>query len=161
MVRKPDIQYVGQFYVYGSEAKKLAQQERREKVKNMLPLERLRNIQEVRLDPVALFGIAVAVVMMVTMLIGAAHVGNAWREYDRMQQYVADLQQTHAELERDYRLGYDLAEIEATAISMGMVPRDQANVMKLTVSIPVPPEEPTAWEDLVDYVRWFVDGLFA
>ena len=161
MVRKPDIQYVGQFYVYGSEAKRLAEQERREKVKNMLPLERLRNVQEVRLDPVALFGIAVAVVMIVTMIIGAVSIRTAWKEYDRMQRYVAELEQTHAELERDYRLGYDLAEIEATALSMGMVPREQANILQVQVTIPVPPEEPTAWEEFQDYVRWFVDGLFA
>ena len=161
MVRKPDIQYVGQFYVYGSEAQKLAQQERREKLKSMLPLERLRNIQVVRLDPVALFGLAVAVVMMVTMIIGAVNIGNAWQEYNRMQQYVADLAQTNAELEREYRLGYDLAEIEAAALSMGMVPREQANIMHLQVTIPVPPEEPSAWEEFCTDIRWFLDGLFA
>ena len=161
MVRKPDIQYVGQFYIYGSEARKVQQQERREKIKNALPLERLRSIQEVRLDPVALFGIAVAVVMMVTMVMGAVNIGNAWKDYDRMQRYVAELEQTHVELARDYRLGYDLAEIEASALAMGMIPREQANTIPLQVTVPVPPEEPSAWEEFRDYVRWFIDGLFA
>ena len=161
MVRKPDIQYVGQFYVYGSEAKKLAEQERRQKAKTMLPLERLRNIREVRLDPVALFGIAVAVVMVVTMIIGAVHIGSAWDEYEQMQRYVARLEQQNVQLERAYRTGYDLAEVEAAALTMGMVPRAEAQTIQLSVSVPVPEEEPSAWEEFKDYVNWFVDGLFA
>ena len=161
MVRKPDIQYVGQFYVYGSEAKKLAQQERREKVKNLLPLERLRNIQVVRLDPVAIFGIVTAVVMMVTMIIGAVNIGNTWDEYERMQNYVAELEQTNVKLEREYRLSYDLAEIEAAALSMGMVSADSVQWLQISGEIPVPEEEPSAWEEFRDYVEWFVDGLFA
>ena len=161
MVRKPDIQYVGQFYVYGSEAKKLAQQERREKVKNMLPLERLRNIREVRLDPVAIFGIAVAVVMVVTMLIGAVSIRSTWDEYEQMQRYVSNLSQTNVKLEHTYRTSYDLAEIEAAAISMGMVAADSVTKLQISGQVPVPEAEPTAWEAFLDYTRWFVDGLFA
>ena len=59
MVRKPDIQYVGQFYVYGSEAKQLAQQTEKKKARTRLPLERLQNIQKVYVDPVALVGMVV------------------------------------------------------------------------------------------------------
>ena len=161
MVRKPDIQYVGQFYVYGSEAKKLEKLERREKIKNALPLERLRNIREVRLDPVALFGIAVAVVMMVTMIVGAVQIRSTWDEYEQMQRYVANLEQRHGNLEREYRNGYDLAEIEKAALAMGMISREEAQSRQITVSVPVPPEEPSAWEAFRDYLRWFADGLFA
>ena len=141
MVRKPDIQYVGQFYIYGSEARKVQQQERREKIKNC--------------------SLVMAAVLLVTMVMGAVNIGNAWKDYDRMQCYVAELEQTHVELARDYRLGYDLAEIEASALAMGMIPREQANTIPLQVTVPVPPEEPSAWEEFRDYVRWFIDGLFA
>ena len=161
MVRKPDIQYVGQFYVHGSEAKKLAQQERREKAKTLLPLERLRNIREVRLDPVALLGITVALVMMVSMIVGAVHIRSTWDSYEQMQRYVAKLEQQNVKLEREYRNGYNLEEIEAAALALGMVSKDQVTTIPVSVNVPVPQEEPSAWEEFQDYVRWFVDGLFA
>ncbi len=161
MERKPDIQYVGQFYVHGSEAKKLAQQERREKAKTLLPLERLRNIREVRLDPVALLGITVALVMMVSMIVGAVHIRSTWDSYEQMQRYVAKLEQQNVKLEREYRNGYNLEEIEAAALALGMVSKDQVTTIPVSVNVPVPQEEPSAWEEFQDYVRWFVDGLFA
>ena len=62
MERKPDIQYVGQFYIHGSEARELARKEQEKQARTRLPLERLQNIQKVYLDPVALMGIVVSVV---------------------------------------------------------------------------------------------------
>ena len=159
MVRKPDIQYVGQFYIYGSEAKELAQQQK--KAKTSLPLERLRSIQKIYVDPVAWFGIAVAVVMIVTMIIGAVNIRGAWDEYEIMQEYVTDLRQENVRLELEYERGYTLADIEATAISLGMIPISEAQTMTVKVTPPVVEEEPTAWEEFVDYIKWFVDGLFA
>ena len=161
MVRKPDIEYVGKFYVYGSEAKKLAPEEKTRKARTILPLERLESIQQIRLDPVALLGIAVAVVMVVTMVIGAVNIRNAWQEYETMQNYVADLQQENVTLQWKYRNGYDLAEIEAAALALGMVPAEEVPHIQLTVTVPVVQEEPTRWEAFREYVEWFIDGLFA
>ena len=160
MVRKPDIQYIGQFYVYGSEAKALAEKERK-KALTSLPLERLRSIQKVYVDPVALFGIAVAVFMFVTMIIGAVNIRGAWDEYDKMQHYVTQLQQENSRLELEYSRGYNLADIESTAVSLGMIPVAEAQTMTVRITPPVVEEEPTAWEEFRDYVEWFIDGLFA
>lgn len=160
MVRKPDIQYVGQFYVYGSEAKKLAEQEQK-KAKTSLPLERLRSIHHIYVDPVALFGMAVAVVMFVTMIIGAVNIRGAWDEYETMQRYVTELKQEHVRLELEYHEGYNLTDIESTAISLGMVPVSELQTIAMTVTVPQAEPEPTAWEEFKDYVQWFVDGLFA
>ena len=159
MAQKHDIQYVGQFYVHGSEAKELARQEQQNKAKNMLPLERLRNIQVVFLDPVALFGLAVAVFMAVTMVLGAINIGNAWKEYEGMQKYLTGLKAKNAQLSVDYARGYDLEAVESAAIALGMVPKSDLTTIPVRVTVPVVEEEPTAWEEFVDYIEWFADGL--
>ena len=161
MAQKHDIQYVGQFYIHGSEAKALARQEQQDKIKNMLPLERLRNVQVVYLDPVAIFGLVVAVFMAVTMVLGAINIGNAWDEYESMQKYVTKLEAKNAELSVKYAHGYDLAEIESAAIALGLVPTSQVTTVPVRVTVPVVEEEPTAWEEFKDYIEWFIDGLFA
>lgn len=161
MAYKPEIEYVSKFYVYGSEAKELAREKQPRKAKTRLPLQKLEKLQNIYLDPVALFGIAVAVVMIVTMVTGAVHIQDTWDEYETMQRYVATLEQQNIELERDYRAGYNLADIEAAALALGMIPIEQAQTMQVTVTMPVVEEAPTAWESFLDYVQWFIDGLFA
>ncbi len=161
MVQKHDIQYVGQFYVHGSEAKELARQEQINKAKNMLPLERIRNIQKVYVDPVALFGIAVAVFMAVTMVLGALNIRNAWNEYESMQNHLTWLKSENARLSVEYARGYELADIESAAITLGLVPADSVTTIPVRVTVPAPVEEPTAWEEFTDYIEWFIDGLFA
>ena len=159
MVRKPDIQYVGQFYTYGSEAKEVALQQK--KAKTILPLERLRSIQEVRLDPVAWFGIVVSVVMVITMVIGALNIRGAWAEYEVMHSYVSELRQENTRLELTYQRGYNPEDIKGTAISLGMIPVSEAQTMTVKVNVPAPKEELTRWEEFKDNVQWFIDGLFA
>ena len=161
MAQKHDIQYVGQFYIHGSEAKELAAKQQQNKAKTILPLERIRNIQKIYVDPVALFGIAVAVFMAFTMVLGAVNIRNAWNEYETMQSYLTDLKEENARLSLEYSDGYDLAEIEAAAITLGLVPRAEVTSVPVRVTVPVPEEEPTAWEEFKDYARWFIDGLFA
>ena len=158
MVRKPDIQYVGQFYTYGSEAKELALQEK--KAKTSLPLERLRNIQQIYVDPVAWFGIAVSIVMVITMVIGALNIRHAWADYEVMHGYVTELRQENVRLELKYQRGYNLTDIEGTAVSLGMIPVSEAPTMPVRFTVPEVKEEPTRWEEFKDYIAWFIDGLF-
>ena len=158
MAHKPDIQYVGQFYNYGSEARKLALQEK--KARTTLPLERLRSIQQIYVDPVAWFGIVVSVVMVVAMVLGALNIRNAWAEYEVMHSYVTELQQENVRLELQYHRGYNPAEVEATAVSLGMIPVSEAKTITVRVTPPVVREEPTRWEEFKDYIEWFIDGLF-
>ena len=159
MAQKHDIQYVGQFYVHGSEARALA--EKQQQNKHILPLERLRNVQVVYLDPVALFGLAVAVFMAVTMVLGATSIKASWNEYETMQNYLTGLKETNAELNVQYSHGYDLAAVESAAIALGMVPKSEATTYSVRVTVPEVVEEPTAWEEFKDYAQWFIDGLFA
>ena len=155
MVQKPKIQYVGQFYVHGSEARKLEVQEQKT-FRQYLP-KRLQTIQKVYVDPVAILGIAVAVVMLVTMAIGAWQLHQDWQEYDRMAEYVSSLKKTNAELHLEYESMYDLADVKAKALALGMVPKSELKHATVIVTMPEPEPVPSK----VDELRGFLEGLFA
>ena len=69
MTRKPEIQYIGQFYVHGSEARQLELLEKKKQPKTRLPIAKLEKIEKVYVDPVALVAIAVSVFMLVSYCI--------------------------------------------------------------------------------------------
>ena len=156
MAKKPEIQYVGQFYVYGSEAQKVAPK-KRPQFQLPKPKLELQKIEKIYVDPVALVGLAVAVVMLVCMVIGACQIHDSWQEYERMSHYLSTLQQENARLEHNYHIQYDMEEVEAKALAMGLVPLEKIPTMSVRVTVPAPEAEETAWDELV----WFVEGLFA
>ncbi len=157
MIPKPEIQYVGQFYVHGSEAKKLEPKKERRVPKTMLPLERLRKREKIYLDPVALVSIAVAVVMVVTMALGALRLREDWTEYYATSNYLSYLNRENARLERVYRNSFDLEEIRSKALALGLMPREEAETRSVPLVLPV--QEPE--ESWLDQLRVFWDGLWA
>ncbi len=145
MVQKPKIQYVGQFYVHGSEARALEQQEQKKRAKTKLPVAKLETIEKIYVDPVALIGISVAVLMMVVMVFGAIQLKEDWDVYAQMAGYVTELKTENARLSHTYRSGYDLKDIEMKALAMGMVPKSELEVR--TVSVTLPEEVPAmTWD---------------
>ncbi len=157
MVQKPKIQYIGQFYVHGSEARELAQEKAQKKARTSLPLERLRKIEKITVDPVACVAILVAVVMLATMLVGALQIRNDWADYRAAANYAASLRAQKAQLTRDYRSGYNLDEIRSKALGLGLVPVSEAASMTVRVTLPEPEAELTWQEE----VKMFWDGLWA
>ena len=157
MSQKPKIQYVGQFYIHGSEARQLELQEKKKQAKSKLPLERLRKIEVVYLDPVAIFGIVTALVMLTVMILGVLQIRDDWKEYRVMSNYVSRLNSENAELQADYRSQYDLEDICIKAQALGMVPKSDLEVRTVYVTIPQPEPEMTWLEEL----QWFLSGLFA
>ena len=156
MSQKPKIQYVGQFYIHGSEARQLELQEKK-KAKSKLPLERLRKMEVIYLDPVAIFGIVTALVMLTVMILGVLQIRDDWEEYRVMSNYVSRLNSENAELLADYRSQYDLEDIRVKAQAMGMVPKSELEVRTVYVTIPQPEPEMTWLEE----IQWFLSGLFA
>ena len=136
MNQKPKIQYIGQFYVHGSEARALELQEEKKQAKTKLPLAKLETIEKIYVDPVALAGIAVAVLMLVVMILGAVQLQSDWAEYQRMEDYVTDLRTENALLAHNYRAGYDLEDIEMKALAMGLVPSSELKTISVTVTAP-------------------------
>ena len=157
MAQKPEIQYVGQFYIHGSEAKKLAQKKEQKKAKTQLPQHRFERVRKVYVDPLAIASLCIATVMLVTMVMGALSIQTAWEDLRIAQQRVYELQNDNVILTSQYRAGYDLDEVRSAALALGMIPVEEAQVMNLHVTVPVQQPEPTFLEDLV----WFLEGLFA
>jgi len=154
MAYKPEIQYVGQFYVYGSEAKQVAP---KRKPQFQLPKPKSVKIEKIYVDPVALLGIVAAVVMLVAMVIGACQIHSSWQEYEKTVHELSVLQREHARLEHNYNVNIDLEKVAAEAQNMGLVPLDQIPSMSVRVTMPVPEPEMTVWDEFV----WFIQGLFA
>ena len=147
MNQKPKIQYVGQFYVYGSEARALEQEKKQAKTR--LPIAKLEAIEKVYIDPVALVGIAVAVVMLVVMVLGAVQLHNDWMAYQQMDDYVTSLRAENAALTLNYRSSYDLADIEMKALAMGLVPMGEVESRSVAVTVPQEQETVLTWDQKV------------
>lgn len=159
MARKPDIQYVGQFYVHGSEARAPEIKPIPKPVKRPVAQPRPEKKMELLVDPVALASIAVAAVMLVLMVVSTMHYVQALTDYQNMEQYVISLQDENARLSHELQINdaYDLDSIRTTALTMGMIPAGEAETAQITLNIPQPEPEPTFWDNLT----WFFQGLFA
>ncbi len=157
MVKKPDIQYVDTFYVHGSEARVLELKPRKRTIKTVLPLSIPDKTIKIGVDPIVLGGIVVALAMLVLLLVGTVQYVQVCGEYQAMMDYVVTVQNENVELKKTYTEGYDLAEIEAAALALGMVPAAEAEVIKVQVTVPRREPEMTFWEEM----RWLCEGLFA
>ena len=156
VTQKPKIQYIGQFYVYGSEAKAPAIKEKK-KPKTKLPQAQPEAVREIVLEPLALGSIVVTVVLFAAMALTALQLHSAWQEYHVMADYVDRLTSTNVQLLEEYRSGYNLDDIEAHAQTLGMVPSDQAKTVTIYLTPGKPQQEQTLWDDIL----WFFEGLFA
>ena len=157
MAQKPEIQYIGQFYVHGSEAKDLARKNEQKKARTSLPLHRFERIRKVYVDPLAIGSILIAALLLVTMVTGALSLQTAWQELDTANQYVFELEKTNRALSAEYHAGYNLDEVRSAALALGMIPVEEAERMSLHVTVPAPEPETTWLDDLI----WFLEGLFA
>lgn len=160
MARKADIQYIQHSYTVGTAAKKLAVTEAPKKAP--LPIFEPQMLEPdqkicVNVDALSLGAIAVAVVLAVLMVVSLLQFGAVHREQVALQEYVYTLSNEHAQLEQTYRNGFDLAEIKAQALALGMIPADQAQIMNISGRLPVEEPAPTFWEN----VQQFFGELFA
>jgi len=156
MVKKPEIQYIDKFYVYGSEAKVLELKPKR-RVRTILPLSAPDKTIKIPVDPVAIGGIVVAIALLVTLVLGCVQYVQVYRQYRTMMDHVVTEQNLNVELREDYRSQIDLVEIRDKALALGMIPAEEATVMPVRVTVPEPEAEPT----IIDEMIWFLKGLFA
>ena len=159
MAEKPVIQYVGQFYVYGSEAKKVQPKKEKdpEKQEYTLPLLNIRPVQRLYVEPLAICSIVLAVAFLITMIAGTMQIQSALQEMNTVDQYVQTLEKENRILDARFRSGYDLEAVRTAALEMGMVPVEELPVIGLSVVVPQPEPETTQWE----LFCWFLEGLFA
>lgn len=159
MVRKSDIQYVR--YTFDGNAARQLELEPARKHKS-LPKPRVHKRKRItlRIDPLAIGGIVVAVVMATLMMLGLYELRAAQQQQMQMQRYIWELKEEKKELQEVYSTGYDLDEVRNTAMALGLVPIEELEQRTIQVVLPVPEpveEEPTIWET----VTAFFEELFA
>ena len=157
MAQKTEIQYVGQFYVYGSEAPQTKPQAKPKMPKLKRPQLHLERLQRVYIDPVALCGVMAAVVILSFLIAGAYHLRDTRATYDQVKTQLVELKRKNAKLSHEYRTGYDLEEIREQAEKLGMVDAKEADCFTVFFSVPKEEEKNSAWDDFV----WLISGLFS
>ena len=154
MAQRTDIRYV-QYYTDGSTARKIALQKPIHIIK--LPRFKKQKRVTIHIDPIAVASIAMAALMLVLMVVGVVRLHAARQEVQIMSAYVHTLREENEQLQKTFTEGYDLEQIQRTALALGLVDKDE--VPHITIRLPAEqePEEPGAWERL----STFLAGLFA
>lgn len=161
MARKPDIQYISQFYVPGSEAQviefKPVKQPKKRRAKTVLPKAEPKKKIRLKVDNASLVGLVLAAVMVICLAVTVFQYLDACEEHRIMTDRVIMLQNQNVALREEYRAGYDVEEITLLAEAMGMIKKADAQTVRIRVEIPEPEAEPTWWENTC----WFFEELFA
>lgn len=155
MAQKPEIQYVGQFYVFGSEVPKQEPKSQKSKVK--LPELHLERFQKIYINPVALGGVLIALVLLGFLISGAFHLRDTRVAYDQVKNQLTELKRENAQLYHTYHTSYTLEDIRDQAERIGMVDAQEAERFTVFFSPPQEEEEYTAWDDFL----WLLSGLFS
>ena len=154
MARQVDIQYI-RFYTDGSAARQIAVNPPRRKSK--LPKVRRQKKKVVYVDPLAMAGIVVSLVMLILMTVGTVQLLVAHDQQETMEQYVQQLQEQNVSLSATYEASYELETVEKAALALGMIPTEQAQSMTIVLPLPEIVEEVTLW----NRVTAFFEGMFA
>lgn len=155
MAQRLPVEYV-QFYTLGTAAQKVEVAKPKLAEPVFLPPV-VQKRKRIFVDPVAIFGVIVAVCMLFTMFVGVHRLRQVRQDADAMEKYVLHLQNINQEKKDFYHDSYSLEEIEKTALALGMVPLNQVAHQTIDVSEPVPQKDPSVW----DSVGTFLSDLFA
>lgn len=144
MARRNDIQYV-RFYTAGTAAPRVAPKAEPQVVTHG-PKKAAKRIP-IPFDPVSVLGTTVALVMFVCVFVGLWQLSRVNTQVQEMETYISAVKAENSILQAEYRHGYDLEEVRAAAVSMGMIPADQAERITVPAVTPAPAEEaePTTW----------------
>ena len=159
MAQKPykhNIEYIEQYYSYGSEAKVVEFKPAFQEKKVQVPKQEKEPVTTLCIDPIAFCGLMVAVVMLVVMIAGVIHFNVICQDHAIMENYVNQLREENVLLSQQYRAGYDLEQVGITARTLGMIPVEEAQTISIQVQVPVRQPEP----GFLDNLAWFLGGLF-
>ena len=158
MAMQPDIQYVPFCYVDGTAARKVQHQPAKKAYATPAPKRRQAKRKVIAVDPVAIGGIVVAVVMLVMLLAGFAEYTAMQEKNLQMQNYLTSLQLENAQLQQNFESNIDMEYVQDVADALGMVPAGEANQIQIQVQLPAhETQQLTLWETFTT----FLAGLFA
>lgn len=156
MARKSDIQYI-QFYTDGSAARQFELKPQPQKQPQpQRPRPRRQKRIVVHIDFLAVTGIVVAMVMLVLMISGASGLIRANEQVALAEGYLAEVQNENIQLRQTYCESYDLEEIRAEALEMGMIPAERAQTVMIHVE-----EMPVAEQTITNSIWTVLASLFA
>lgn len=154
MAQKPKIEYVTRYYSYGSEAQKLAPAPK--KPKSQLPQFHLERVEKIYVDPLALGGVVLALVLLTVLIVGVVRLNDSWQAYNAMQSRLDELKVENSDLTHTYRTSVDVEAAREVAENSGYVDASEVEHIKVRVKVPKIAEEPTRWENF----KWFLSHLF-
>ena len=143
MARNTTERYV-RYYTFGSTAAKLDRRERKAALPEYKTPEKRKPIA---VDPVALLGSAVAIVLAVLMLVGFVQVAHTSAQVRELETQVMTLELEQEQLRQKYESGYDLDEVRAAAESMGMIPAEDAIHVRVELPAETVRIETLSWWD--------------
>ncbi len=149
------VQYV-QYTTYGNTARKIHAPAIPKKA--ALPKPRSKQKRKVIcIDPVAVVSIMVAFCLVLTMTVGIVQLTSAKQKAAQLEAYVSELSSRNETLREEYESGYDLDEVEKSALALGMVTTDQVQTISIEVTASQQEETVTLWER----IGTFLTTLFA
>lgn len=148
MAQKAEVQYVNQFYVFGSEVPG----QRKTGVK--LPELHIPRPRRIYVDPIALLGTVAAAVMLCLLIVGVFRLRDARTEYTRARERLTELERANAQLSHTYHTGFDLESVRTMASSQGMVDSAEAERFTAFVILPKRPKPQTAWDNFLWRLSW-------
>ena len=154
MAQHPKVEYI-RMYTDGSAARKLEVVTPAKKVRFAHPKKQKKILLYV--DPIAVAGMVMAVVMLTVMLVSAINLCNVQKQTIALENYVTQLRTENATLRAEYEAGYDIESIERSALGIGMVPSEQVQHIKLYVAPTQTQENAGGWNGFAT----FLAGLFA
>ena len=155
MASQTDVRYINA-YVSGSMAYMTQPKPVRKKIA-VMPKFHIEKELVIAVDPVAIFGIVVAVAMAIVLLVGFMTLNQANEDARAMEAYVSTLQEQNTQLQDTYDSGYDIEQVRQIALAMGMVSAEDVPHISVAVNVPQEEAKPTAWENFCT----FLTGLFA
>ena len=153
MASRVDVRYIN-FYTDGSAAKKIAAPLPQKRVQQKPVTAKKTKRKAIHIDPVAVLSLAVCTALVITLGFGIAKVQRASEDNLRMQQYVEQLTQENESLAKEYAEGFDLEQIEKTALALGMVHSDQASHRGVSIQMgTATPAQPqmSFWQNFVAF----------
>ena len=154
MAQRLEVQYI-RAYTDGSAARKMAPVAPLKTMK--LPKVKKYKRVAIKIDPIAIGSIIMAVCLAITLAIGMFRFYAAQQELAQMQTYVQQLKTENAVLDASFSNSCDLQEVEKTALALGLVPQEQVKHVSVRAPRVQVEETPDAWEQI--YI--FLTGLFA
>ena len=153
MAQHPKVEYI-RMYTDGSAARQIEIAAPVPKAK--LPRAKKQKKILLYIDPVAICGIMVSVLMLVIMTISAWNLCQLQQQTLALENYVTELRTENASLRGEYEANINLNRVERQALSMGLVPVEEVPHIRIQV-----PEAPVEEAGFWDGMTTFLTGLFA